>query len=107
MCSSDLLIIYTMTMGKIKEIAILKLIGAPNKTIVKMIAQQSLLLGVIAFVAGNLFAHASADLFPKTIILIPFDAMKLLVVVVIVSMLASLSGIRSALRVDPATAIGG
>lgn len=101
------LIIYTMTMGKTKEIAILKLIGAPNSTIVKMIIQQSLLLGLIAFVGGNLFAHASADVFPKTVILIPADALKLLVVVVLVSILASLSGIRSALRIDPASAIGG
>lgn len=101
------LIIYTMTIGKMKEIAILKLIGASNFTITKMIAQQSLLLGVIAFISGNLFAHASADIFPKTIVLVPSDAAKLFVVVIFVSMVASLSGIRSALRVDPASAIGG
>ncbi|MDD5159064.1 MAG: ABC transporter permease [Sulfuricurvum sp.] len=101
------LIIYTMTMGKIKEIAILKLIGASNFIIIKMIALQSLLLGIMAFIGGNLFAHASANLFPKTVILIPTDALKLFVVVIIVSILASLSGIRSALRIEPATAIGG
>lgn len=101
------LIIYTMTMGKIKEIAILKLIGAPNSVITKMIGQQSLLLGGIAFIGGNIFAHASADIFPKTIVLFYSDAAKLFVVVIIVSILASLSGIRSALSVDPASAIGG
>lgn len=101
------LIIYTMTIGKMKEIAILKLIGAPNGVITKMIAQQSLLLGILAFIGGNIFAHISADHFPKTIILIPSDALKLMVVVIIVSMLASLSGIRTALRIDPSSAIGG
>lgn len=101
------LIIYTMTINKIKEIAILKLIGAPNIVIVKMIGQQSVLLGIIAFIAGNLFAHASADIFPKTIILWYSDAAKLFIVIVIVSILASLTGIRSALKVDPSTAIGG
>ncbi|MDP3465271.1 MAG: ABC transporter permease [Sulfuricurvum sp.] len=101
------LIIYTMTIGKMKEIAILKLIGAPNITITKMIGQQSVLLGVLAFIGGNLFAHASAGIFPKTVILVPTDAMKLLVIVIIVSILASLSGIRTALKVDPASAIGG
>lgn len=101
------LIIYTMTIGKMKEIAILKLIGASNFTITKMIGQQSLLLGLLAFVGGNIFAHVSADYFPKTIILIPTDAMKLFVVVVVVSIVASLSGIRTALRIDPASAIGG
>jgi putative ABC transport system permease protein len=101
------LIIYTMTMGKMKEIAILKLIGASNSIITKMIAQQSLLLGGLAFIGGNIFANASANFFPKTVILIPTDALKLFIVVVIVSILASLSGIRSALKIDPASAIGG
>ena len=101
------LIIYTMTMGKIKEIAILKLIGASNMIITKMIAQQALLLGGLAFIGGNIFANTSANFFPKTVILIPTDALKLLVVIVIVSILASISGIRSALKIDPASAIGG
>lgn len=101
------LIIYTMTMGKMKEIAILKLIGASNSIITKMIAQQSLLLGAIAFAGGAIFANLSANHFPKTVILIPTDALKLFLVIMIISFLASLSGIRSALRIDPASAIGG
>ena len=39
------LIIYTMTMEKLKQIATLKLIGAPDRTIVGMIVQQALILG--------------------------------------------------------------
>ena len=101
------LIIYTMTIGKMKEIAILKLIGAPNIIITKMIGQQSILLGILAFIGGNIFANVSANFFPKTVILIPTDALKLFIVIIIVSILASLSGIRTALRVDPASAIGG
>ncbi len=101
------LIIYTMTMGKIKEIAILKLIGASNAVIVKMIVQQSVLLGVLAFLAANLFSHTLVDLFPKRTILISSDALMLLVIVIIVSVLGSLFGVRSALKIDPASAIGG
>lgn len=101
------LIIYTMTIGKAKEIAILKLIGASNLLITKMIAQQSLLLGTLAFAGGAIFANLSADYFPKTVILIPTDEFKLFLIVIIISFLASLSGIRWAQRIDPATAIGG
>jgi putative ABC transport system permease protein len=101
------LIIYTMTMGKIKEIAILKLIGASNGVITKMIVQQSVTLGVLAFVAGNIFSHSTYSLFPKTVILVPLDALKLFLVVIIVSILGSLSGVRQALAVDPSVAIGG
>ena len=39
------LIIYTMTMEKLRQIAMLKLIGAPDRTIVAMIVQQALALG--------------------------------------------------------------
>jgi putative ABC transport system permease protein len=101
------LIIYTMTIGKMKEIAILKLIGASNFIITKMIAQQSLLMGIIAFMGGAIFANASANHFPKTVILTPTDELKLFLIVIIISFLASLSGIRWAQRIDPATAIGG
>lgn len=101
------LIIYTMTMGKLKEIAILKLIGASNAVIIKMIVQQSVLLGILSFIAGNLFSHSLMDLFPKRTILMSADAFSLLGIVIIVSILGSLFGVRSALKIDPASAIGG
>ncbi|MDE1895292.1 MAG: ABC transporter permease, partial [Xanthomonadaceae bacterium] len=40
-------IIYTLTMDKIREIAVLKLIGTKNRTIAAMIMQQALVLGLI------------------------------------------------------------
>ena len=45
-------IIYTMTLGKLREIAVLKLIGTKNSTIASMILQQALGLGVIGFLVG-------------------------------------------------------
>jgi putative ABC transport system permease protein len=54
-----------------------------------------------------IFAHLSAGIFPKTVILMLPDAVKLFIVIIVVSILASLSGIRTALRIDPASAIGG
>ncbi len=39
-------IIYSLTMDKIREIAVLKLIGTRNRTIAAMIMQQALALGV-------------------------------------------------------------
>ena len=44
-------IIYTLTMDKIREIAVLKLIGTRNRTIAGMILQQALVLGVIVILA--------------------------------------------------------
>ena len=100
-------IIYTLTLGKIREIAVLKLIGTRNRTIAGMILQQSVGLGVIGFVVGKTVATLWAPIFPKYVLLLPGDAARGFLVVVIIGVLASLVAIRAALRVDPAEAIGG
>ncbi len=100
-------IIYTMTLGKIREIAVLKLIGTRNRTIAGMILQQALGLGLIGFLVGKVSATVWAPFFPKYVLLEPGDAARGFVVVMVICALASTLAIRAALRVDPATAIGG
>jgi putative ABC transport system permease protein len=100
-------IIYTMTLNKIREIAVLKLIGATNRTISSMILQQAMGLGLIGFMVGKLSATLWAPLFPKYVLLLPGDAVKGFVLVVFMCAFASTFAIRAALRVDPANAIGG
>jgi hypothetical protein len=97
------LIIYTMTMEKLKQIATLKLIGAPDRTIIGMIVQQALALGAIGFEHRRLMLIA-AD---KGLLPAPRGARarqrpgarrhRL----VVVCLLASGLGVRAALRVDP------
>lgn len=100
-------IIYTMTMNKIREIAVLKLVGASNQTISGMILQQALGLGLIGFVVGKTAATLWAPLFPKYVLLIPGDALRGFVLVMLMCSMASIFAIRAALRIDPAAAIGG
>ena len=101
-------IIYTLTMGKIREIAVLKLIGTKNRTIAGMIMQQAIALGLIGFVVGKISATLlMAPIFPKHVLLEPIDSVMGLVAVVLICILASLIAIRAALKVDPAEAIGG
>ena len=100
-------IIYTLTMGKIREIAVLKLIGTKNRTIAGMIMQQALGLGVIGFVVGKVAATFWAPIFPKYVLLVPGDAILGFLAVMLICVLASLLAIRAALKVDPAEAIGG
>jgi putative ABC transport system permease protein len=99
-------IIYTMTLGKIREIAVLKLIGTRNRTIAGMILQQALGLGLIGFMVGKIAATAWAPIFPKYVLLMPRDAVIGLVATLIICALASVLAIRVALKVDPAEAIG-
>ena len=100
-------IIYTMTLGKIREIAVLKLIGTRNRTIAGMILQQALGLGIIGFAVGKIAATVWAPLFPKYVLLEPGDAVRGLLAVMVMCAVASTLAIRTALRVDPAAAIGG
>ena len=99
-------IIYSLTMDKIREIAVLKLIGTRNRTIAAMIMQQSLALGVIGFVVGKISATFSAPVFPKYVLLTPMDSVAGFLAVLAICILASLVAIRMALMVDPAEAIG-
>ena len=101
------LIIYTMTMEKIRQIATLKLIGAPDRTIVGMIVQQALALGLTGFFSGGLLILAIKDYFPRRVVLEADNALMLAGIVFVVCIVASGLGVRAALRVDPATALGG
>ena len=100
-------IIYTLTMDKIREIAVLKLIGTRNRTIAAMIMQQAVALGLIGFVVGKIAATFAAPLFPKYVLLMPLDSIAGFFAVIVICMLASIIAIRMALKVDPAEAIGG
>ena len=100
-------IIYTMTIGKIREIAVLKLIGTRNRTIAGMILQQALGLGLIGFAVGKIAATFWAPFFPKYVLLLPADSVRGFFAVMAICALASLLAIHAALKVDPAEAIGG
>ena len=101
------LIIYTMTMEKLKQIATLKLIGAPDRTIIGMIVQQAMALGFIGFAIGGALIVNIQDYFPRRVVLEPDNVVILGAIVFVVCLLSSVLGVRAALRVDPATALGG
>lgn len=100
-------IIYTMTIGKIKEIAVLKLIGTRDRTIAAMILQEALGLGVIGFFVGKFAATLWAPVFPKYVLLETADALRAFALTLVICALASVLAIRAALHIDPAEAIGG
>lgn len=101
------LIIYTMTMEKLKSIATLKLIGSSDRTIVWMIVQQALALGFIAFTIGVTLIVNIKELFPRRVVLEPDNVLSLGLIVFVVCLLSSGLGVRVALKADPAAALGG
>jgi putative ABC transport system permease protein len=95
------LILYTLTLDKIHDIAMLKLMGARNRVILGLIMEQALLLGALGFGIAYLVGQRLFPYFPRRVVIMPDDLMQLAVVVLVISVLASLLGIAKALRVDP------
>ncbi|OGP70601.1 MAG: hypothetical protein A2Y80_07990 [Deltaproteobacteria bacterium RBG_13_58_19] len=101
------LVIYTFTMEKIRSIAVMKLIGAPNRVIVRMVMEQSLLLTVSAFIFGLVLIQNTYHLFPKVILRVAGDDLITFIVALLGGILASLLGLWQALKTQPAMALGG
>lgn len=95
------LIIYTLTLDKVHDIALLKLMGARNRMIIGLILQQALLLGALGYVIAYLVGGWLFPLFPRRVLVAPPDLWALAAVVVAISVFSSLLGIWKALRVEP------
>jgi len=95
------LILYTLTLDKLHDIAMLKLMGARNGVILGLILQQALLLGCLGYVVAYMVGQWVFPWFPRRVVLTPEDLWLLGGVVVGISILASLIGVIKALRVEP------
>lgn len=100
------LIIYVLTMEKVKVIATLKLIGAPNWTIARMILEQSLLLTLPACGFGYLLISLGRTVFPRTLVLLPSDTLITFLVMFAGGILASFFGIWQAMKTPASLALG-
>ena len=99
------LIVYTLTMDKVRSIATLKFIGAPDRTIVGMIVQQALSMGIFGFFAGLALVVVFKPYFPRRLVLDPESVAIVFIITVVICLAASTMGIRLALKVDPAEAL--
>jgi len=95
------LILYTLTLDKIHDIALLKLMGARNSMIVGLIMQQALLMGAFGFAIAWYLGGWIFPAFPRRVVVSPADLVGLAAVVVVISILSSLLGVWKAMRVEP------
>ena len=95
------LILYTLTLDKVHDIAMLKLMGARNTMIVGLVLQQALLLGAFGFGLAWLLGGWVFPLFPRRVLITPQDLWGLAIVGLIISIRSSLRGIWKAMRVEP------
>jgi putative ABC transport system permease protein len=101
------LIIYVLTIEKIKSIATLKLIGAPNSVIVRLIMSQSMLLTLASFVLAYVLRELIAPGFPRTLSFFGPDTAITFAVMLLGGILASLLAVWHALRTPAQLALGG
>lgn len=101
------LLIYTMTMSKLKEIAVLKLIGANNGLIMMMILQESWGIGIIGYIIGAIVSALWVPIFPRYVVYSTDIRVITFAITIVICTLASIISIRAAIKVEPASAIGG
>jgi len=95
------LIIYTLTLDKIHDIAMLKLIGARNGVVVDLVLQEALLIGALAYGLAAWLGQFVFPKFPRLVVIETRDLVALAGVVLGISVLSSLLGIWKAMRVEP------
>lgn len=101
------LIVYVLTIEKIKSIATLKLIGAPNRVIVRLIMEQSMALTLASFGGAWLLRELIAPGFPRTLSFTAEETAVTFGVMLVGGVLASLLAVWHALRTPPQLALGG
>ena len=99
------LIVYTLTMDKVRSIATLKFVGAPDRTIIGLIVQQALSMGIFGYFAGLALVLIFKPYFPRRLVLDPESVAIVFLITVVICLAASTLGIRLALKVDPAEAL--
>jgi putative ABC transport system permease protein len=95
------LIIYTLTLERTTSIALLKLIGSPNRVVLGMILQQSFLIGGVGYGIGYLIGQVILPRFPRRVVLVEYDLLELAGIVAGICVLGSLLGMWKASRVSP------
>lgn len=100
-------IVYLSALERVRDFAVFKATGAPNRLIVGSVVLQAVLVSVVAaaIAVGLAFLMTLAVPFPAEIGAKAFA--QLGVIAIFVGGLASLSGVRRALTTDPAVAFGG
>ena len=99
------LIIYTLTMDKVRSIATLKFVGAPDRTIIGLIVQQALFMGIFSFVAGLGLVLIFQPYFPRRLVLDAVSVAVVFAITIVICLAASSLGVRLALKIDPAAAL--
>lgn len=95
------LILYTMTLDKLHDIALLKLMGAGDRMILGLVLQEAFMLGGIAFLLAVLLGERVYPFFPRRVIITNDMLLWLSFAVAALCVAGSSLGLWKAMRVQP------
>jgi putative ABC transport system permease protein len=101
-----MLITYTNTIEKTKDIAILKAVGTPTGRTIGTIVQEAVLIGLVGAVVGSILIILMAPMFPMPLHLKLGDIAVVFAGAFVLCALGSLLGVRKVLSIDPMVAMG-
>ena len=100
-------IVYLSALERTRDFAVMKATGAGNGPLLAGLALQALVLSAASAAVAVVLARPLKAGFPFSIDIPSSAYVILLVVALLVGFMASLAGLRRAVRVDPAVAFGG
>ncbi|WP_247657651.1 ABC transporter permease [Aquabacter sp. L1I39] len=93
------LIVYTMTLEKLHEIALLKLMGARERVVIALIGQQAAFIGIAGYVFALVLSVLVFPLFPRRVVMLPSDLGQIALALALVCAVAAFVGIARASQV--------
>lgn len=100
-------IVYLTSLERLRDVAVLKATGAPNRVLVGSLVAQAMVLSLASALLAIPLALLMKPGMSFEVVLTGRDYVTLALVGVVIGGLASLAGLRRALAVDPALAFGG
>jgi len=98
--------VYLTALERARDIAVLKAMGTPNRTLFSGMAVQGLALALAACAVGALVSRALAPTMPFAVETPGVAYLEVVVVGIVVGVIAALVGLRRAVNIDPALAFG-
>jgi putative ABC transport system permease protein len=100
-------IIYLTALERVRDFAVFKATGAPTRVVVGGLLIQAVLLALIAALFAVVLAKVLSLGLPFPAEIGSSSIIQLAIIAIVVGVLASLAGVRRALKTDPAAAFGG
>src|SRR6478735_5674303 len=100
-------VIYLSALERLRDFAVYKAIGVPTGSIAAGLALQAVVVALSAVVVGVVLSALLGPIFPMQVIVPGYAYVILPVIAVVFGLIASGTGLRRAVSVDPAMAFGG